>query len=95
MSEAIREESLSWAGHLKVEFQRLDAIIAQLGEYQTAVTHAIELPQEAFIAAHRHSQSVDVEEVHELVGMTMSNDLTKKQTGTGLSTESGRFRQGT
>ena len=25
--------------------------------------------------------------------MTMSNDLTKKQTGTGLSTESGRFRQ--
>jgi hypothetical protein len=25
--------------------------------------------------------------------MTMSNDLTKKTTGTGLSTESGRFRQ--
>src|SRR2546427_514793 len=43
--------------------------------------------------AHRHSESVDVEEVHELVGMTMSNDLTKKQSGTGLSTESGRFRQ--
>lgn len=45
MSEAIREESLSRLAYLKVEFQRLDAIIAQLGEYQTAVTHAIELPQ--------------------------------------------------
>ena len=45
MSEAVREDSLNRLAYLKVEFQRLDAIIAQLGEYQTAVTHSIELPQ--------------------------------------------------
>lgn len=42
---AEQDEAIMRLAYLQAEFQRMDAMIAQLGEYQTSVSHTIDLPQ--------------------------------------------------
>lgn len=45
MLAAEQDEAITRLAYLNAEFVRLEQLIAQLGNYQTSVSHAIELPQ--------------------------------------------------
>ena len=45
MSAAIQDEAIGRLSYLNSEFQRLEAMIAQLGNFHTSVHHDIDLPQ--------------------------------------------------
>lgn len=45
LSAAIKDESIGRLSYLKSEFQRIDDLLAQLGDHHTSVEHTIELPQ--------------------------------------------------
>lgn len=45
MLAAEQDEAITRLAYLQAEFKRLDAMIAQLGEFQTSVSHTIDLPQ--------------------------------------------------
>ena len=42
---AERDEAITRLAYLQLEFERLDGMIAQLGDLKTSVSHSIELPQ--------------------------------------------------
>jgi len=42
---ADQEEAINRLAYLNAEFARLEAMLAQLGKYQTSVSHSIDLPQ--------------------------------------------------